>query len=108
MMMRRRRVLPRGELVVLGAVDDVGDVGQMHRRAVLVGDDDVAIRVGRLELIVRVDRVRARRPVEAALGAVDVGVADRGAQILQAHAVRGERGRDWPARARPDAGRRTR
>ena len=35
----RRLVHPRRLLDVLGAVDDVGDVGQAHRRAVAVGDD---------------------------------------------------------------------
>ena len=31
---------PAGELRVLDAVDDVGDVGEADRRAVLVGDDE--------------------------------------------------------------------
>ena len=35
----RDGVHPRRLLDVLGVVDDVGDVGQAHRRAVAVGDD---------------------------------------------------------------------
>ena len=35
-----RGVHPGGLLDVLGAVDHGGDVGQAHRRAVAVGDDD--------------------------------------------------------------------
>ena len=39
---RRRLVHPRRLLDVLGVVDDVGDVGQAHRRAVAVRDDRAA------------------------------------------------------------------
>ena len=56
-------------LRVLGAVDDRRDVAQPDRRAVLVGDDQVRVVVGGLELVVGVDRGGARRAVEAALGA---------------------------------------
>ena len=54
-------VHPGAELVVLGAVDDVGDVGQAHRRAVLVGDDQDLVVVGARELVVGVDGVGAHR-----------------------------------------------
>ena len=37
------RVGPGAELGVLGAVDDGGDVGQPHRRAVAIGDDQLAV-----------------------------------------------------------------
>jgi len=87
---RGPRVLPRAELHVLGARDDVRDVAQAHRRAVLIGDDQVLVVVDGQQLVVRVDRVRARRPVEAALRAVCVGVGDRGAQLVEAQADRGE------------------
>ena len=44
---RRIAVVPAADLVVLQAVDDLGDVLEQHRRAVAVGDDDVAIGVAR-------------------------------------------------------------
>ncbi len=90
---RRHVVHPGGELGVLGAVHDLRDVRQPHRRAVPVGDDQVAIFVGALELVVGIDRVGARRPVEIALRRVDVGVGDRRAQIVDVEAVGGERAR---------------
>ena len=40
---RRRGVRPGAELGVLGAADDVGDVGQPHRIAVAVGDDGIGV-----------------------------------------------------------------
>ena len=88
---RRGCVHPAGELDVLRALQHGGDVGQMHRRAVAVGHDDVLVVVGALQLIVGVDRVGLRRAVEAALGRVGVGVGDRGAQIVDVEAVGRER-----------------
>ena len=88
---RGRRVGPRREVHVLRAVDDVRDVGQAYRRAVLVGDDEVAVFVGRAQLVVRVDRGSARRAVEAAFRLVHVGVGDCRAQLLEAEPVGGER-----------------
>ena len=99
-------VRPRGEAHVLGVVDDVGDVRQAHRRAVAVGDDELAVLVGRAQLVVGVDGGGARRAVEAALGLVDVGGGDRGAHVFEVRAVGGERLRVRPARAPRAAGRR--
>ena len=81
---------------------DVGDVDEPHRRAVAVGDDHGLEFVGRLQLVVGVDGRRARRTVEAALRLIRIGVADRGAQIVEREVVRGER-----LRIRLDAHRRT-
>ena len=39
---RRRRSAHAARRDVLGAVDDVGHVGEPHRRAVAIGDDQVA------------------------------------------------------------------
>ena len=82
---------PGAEARVLGALDHPGDVDQAHRRAVLVGDDQLLVVVGGEQLVVGVDRVRALRPVEAALGAVRVGRRDRRAQRVDADAVRRQR-----------------
>ena len=90
-MIAGRGVGPRGEPRVLGAVDRVGDVLHAHRRAVLVGDDELPVFVGGLQLIVGVDRRRARRAVEAALGLIGVGVDDRRADVVERQPVRGER-----------------
>ena len=84
-------VHPRRLLHVLGVVDDVGHVGQPHRRAVPVGDDERAVIVARQHLIVGADRVRLVRAVEAALGLVHVGLRDGRAQVFEGEPVRGER-----------------
>src|SRR5215470_63035 len=52
-----RLVHPGAELVVLRAVDDVADIGEAHRRAVLVGDDQRAVVAGVADLVVGVDGV---------------------------------------------------
>src|SRR6185437_17138157 len=67
------------------------NVAQMYRCAVLICDDQAEIGVGILDLVVGVDRVGARWPVEISLGRVDVGVGDGGAQIIDIEAVGGER-----------------
>ncbi len=90
---RRQLVRPGGKAGVFGAVDDVGNVGETDRRAIPVSDDHAAVFVGALELVVGVDRRGPRRPVEAALGLIGVGIADRGAHIVQRKAVGRQRGR---------------
>jgi hypothetical protein len=87
---RRLRVHPGTELAVLRALLDLRHVRQAHRRAILVGDHQVLVVVGALELVVGVDRVGARRPVEIALGRIDIGVGDGGAEIVDVEAERGE------------------
>ena len=56
-----RGVHPAGELDVLRALHHRRDIGEMHRRAVLVGDDDAPVVVGALQLVVGVDGVGLRR-----------------------------------------------
>ena len=90
---RGRVVGPRGQARVLRAVDDVGDVRDADWRAVLVGDDQVAIFVGRLELIVRVDRRRPARSIEAALRLIDIRAGDRHPQVFHAETIGGESAR---------------
>ena len=83
-------VVPAGDAVVLDAADHAADVGQAHRGAVLVGDDERAVGVGREQLVVGADGVGLARAVEAALGAVDVGGGDGGAHVLEREAVGGD------------------
>jgi len=83
-------VHPGADLGVLRPLRHRSDVGKQHRRPVLVGDDDGVVVVRALDLIVGVDRVGALRPVEIALGRVDVGVGDGGAQVVDVEAVAGE------------------
>ena len=87
---RLRAVHPAAQLGVLGACDQRRDVLQANRRAVAVGDDDVAVFVRAADLIVGVDRVGAGRPIERALGAVLVGDVDGRAQIVEIEAVGGQ------------------
>ena len=74
-------VRPRGELVVLDAVDDLRDIGQPHRRAVLVADDRRAVLRGVGQLIVGADGEALGRAVEDALRRVDVGLRQRAAHV---------------------------
>src|SRR5487761_641294 len=87
---RRRDVHPGAELVIFGAGDDAGDIAQMHRCAVFVGDNQAEIGVRVPDLVVGIDGVRARRPVEIALGRVDIGVGDGGAQIIDIEPIGGQ------------------
>ena len=85
----RRLVHPGAELVVLGGVDDVADVAEPDRRAILVCDDQRLVVAGVPDLIVGIDRIAAHRPVEVSLGRVHVGVAERGAQVVDVEFVGG-------------------
>ena len=86
----RRLVHPGAELVVLGPIDDVADIAEPDRRAVLVGDDQRAVVACIPDLVVGVDGVGAHRPVEIALRRVDIRVAERRAQIVDVQSVGGE------------------
>ena len=99
---RRHALVEAADLVVLQAVDDVGHVAEQDRRAVAIGDDDVAIGVGRGDLVVGRDGVGLVRAVERALGPGDIGGDDDVAQVLQRDAVIGE-----PRQIGLDADRRT-
>ena len=72
---RRVRVDPGGQLGVFRAVDDSGDVRDAHRRAIAVGNDDRLVLRAGLKLVVVVNGPGLIRPVEVALGLVDVRAA---------------------------------
>ena len=100
---RRGLVLvPGGDAVVLHPADHAADVGEPHRRAVAPGDDQVAIGRRVDELVVGAEREGEPRSVEPTLGAVDVGVGDRGAHVLHRQPVGGKPRRiDAHAHGRP-------
>ena len=85
---RRRLVGPAGQLGVLGALHHIGDVPQEHRRAILVGDHDILVGLGVLQLVVGVDGVLLGGAVELALGRVGIVVGDGGAQVVDVQAQR--------------------
>ena len=84
-------VHPRRLLVIFYVVDDFGDVGKHDGRAVAVGDHHVAIVGAADQLIVGIDLVVLARAVEVALGGIHAGLDQRGAQVFEIDAVRGER-----------------
>ena len=67
------------------ATSDVADGG-----AVAIGDDDGLVVGAREQLVVGVDGVGLARSVQRALGLVDVGGGDGGAQIFKAEVVGGK------------------
>ncbi len=81
---------PGGLLGVFGAVENGGDIAEAHRRAVAIGDDERAIAVAGQKLIVRADREGLMRAVEIPFRLIDVGLAQREAQILKTQSVRSE------------------
>ena len=80
------------DAVVLHAVDHAADVGQANRRAVAPGDHQVLVGGGIDQLVVGAEGEGKARAVEAALGAVHIGVGDGGAHVLHRQSVGGEAG----------------
>ena len=98
---RRLGIHPAGELCVLGPLDRGRDIGQANRRPVAIGDHQIVV-IGRaFQLVVGVDRIRPARPVEAAFRRVDIGVADRRAQIVDIEAVSRQLAAGLPGCAAP-------
>ena len=77
------RADPRRNLVVLHAVDDVRDVTEPNRRAVLVCDDDGLISVGGKNLVVRPDGERLPRSFETSLRRVHVCLGKNAAHVFE-------------------------
>src|SRR5580704_3936146 len=90
---RRRRIHPGSKMIVLRAVDDVGDVAQPHRRVVVIGNHDRLVLITGEKLIVGADRVRLSRPIDHTLRLIYVRLCQRGAEILETQSVRGQSGR---------------
>ncbi len=85
---------PAGGLVVFDAVDHFPQLGQTHRVAVAIGDDQRPVILGPPQLSIGiVDRERLVRAVEGAGGLVDVALLDGGYNFVDADL------RGWPAAA---------
>ncbi len=80
---------PGGLPDIFCAIEDGSDIAEPNRRAVAVRNDDRAIAFAREQLIVRADGIGLMRTVEGAFGLIDVGLAQRSAQILKTQAVGG-------------------
>jgi hypothetical protein len=74
------RILPR-----------IGNVLEPKRRAVLVGNDQVFIVLFRPQLVVGIDGGRTLRPIQVALGLIDIGACNGLAQTCHRQAVRRKR-----------------
>src|SRR6516162_6745913 len=84
---------PRTHALVLYRIDSVPDILDAHRRAVFVGDDDVAVAFGVEQLVVGIQRDRLMLGLDLALWVVYGGGDKRIADILHAQALCGERRR---------------
>ncbi len=80
---RRLAVGHAGVAQVLHRVDDLGDVGQLHRAAVAVGDDERQVLGRRLRLVVGVDLPVPVAVLDRALGPVGVRGGERRAHLLE-------------------------
>ena len=76
---------------VLHRVDDLGDIGQPHRRAVAISDDQREVFGRCLRLIVGVDLPVPEIVLDRALGPVCVGRREDGAHVLEADPIFVER-----------------
>jgi len=78
---------PSREALVFGAVDDLCHIFKAQRRAIVVGQDQFGVLLGRDQLVVGVEHRHPGRAVEVTLGLVDVGRRDQGAHIRQVQAI---------------------
>ncbi len=84
---RRLAVGEPGVAQVFRALDDIGDIGEPHRRAVAIGDDQRPVILGLDGLVVGVELEAAVALVDRAFRAVRVGRGKRGAHVFEADAV---------------------
>ena len=81
---------PRPQPAVFGPLFDAGDIAEPDRRPVLISDNQPAIILSGLHLIVSGKRHRAGRTVEAAFRGVNVGAGDSGAHGFAGQAEGGD------------------
>ncbi len=84
-------VVPAGDQVVFRRADGAADVTDADRRAISVSDHQIGVIVRVQQLIVGVQRIGLARAVERAFRQVDIGLAERRADVLQIDAARGKR-----------------
>ena len=85
-------ISPGGLQGILNAIGNVGDISDTNRRAIAIGNDNWAIAISAKELVIRADGVRLLGTVKRALGLIDVGAIQRGAQVFKTQAIGSERG----------------
>src|SRR5208283_5670096 len=99
---RRGRIVQGAELRIFSAAPDAGDVRKADRTSIAVGDDDRAVVGGARYLVIGVDCRGLCWAVEAPLRQINIGVGDRGTEIVDVEAVGGERGGiEFDANGRP-------
>ena len=86
-------VHPGRQLRVLDAVDNGSHVGEAHRSATAISNDDRAVLNARYETVVVINSPSLVRSVEIALGLVDVRAGERRSQRLETKAVGRQRRR---------------
>ena len=84
---------PGSLLGIFHAIDNRSDVGQPHRPAIAVSNDQRAVAVAGDKLIVCADGVGLVQAVKRPFGLVHVGLSKRRAQILKTQPVGSQRGR---------------
>src|SRR2546426_307929 len=72
---------------ILYRVDDIAEVGQLHRRPVAIRDDQRQVVGGSFRLVVGIDLPSAITVFDRTLGPVGVGCGENGAHIFQPDAV---------------------
>jgi len=75
---------------IFRTVDDVGDIAQVNRGAILVGNDELAVVLGVEQLVVGRQRGNARLAVQRTFGQVEAGLLNRQPNVGQRQANRRE------------------
>ena len=73
---------PRRLAYIFRAVNNGSHVGEPHRPAIAIGDDDGFVTVAGDQLVVGADGVSLLRTVKSALGLIHVGLAEGSAKIF--------------------------
>ncbi len=81
---------PGLDVGVLGAVDDLGDILQLHRCAVAIGHDQLRVVGGMEQLVVGRQGRHAVVAIQRTLGQVEAGLLDGQAQVGEGQADGGE------------------
>ncbi|MNS52711.1 hypothetical protein D3C72_854320 [compost metagenome] len=87
---RRGGAAPCRQLAVLGTIGDGRHIAQPQWCALAPGQHQCAVLGHAAHLVVGIEHHRADRAIEAALGQVDVGRGDRGADVVHAQVVGGQ------------------
>ena len=78
---------------VLHRVERIADILDAHRRAVAIGNDDVAVSLGVEQLIIRLERDHLVGAFDRTLWFINRRVHERIAYVFETDAMRGEGGR---------------